>query len=303
MPRVFVPVILLFIQLSVFSQPDSIPVSLNKLKAGRLYPVLVLEGSAYITSIVMLNAEWYKNYPRSSFHSYNDYNEWLQMDKYGHIFTSYNIGTAEIDLLRWSGVDREKAIWYGGLTGSLFLLNIEILDGFSKKWGFSVTDFAANAFGSAITIAEELAWDDQRINLKWSFHKTKFEQFRPEELGKNLAENMLKDYNGQSYWISMNLYSFLNKGSTFPKWLNFAFGFSADGMTGGSSNPAEVNGKILPSFQRYRKYYVSLDLDLTRIRTKSKLLKTLFRSINVLKIPAPALELSKNGTTFFPIYF
>lgn len=303
MLKISVSLIFLFIQISIFSQSDSIYISKDNIKTERLYPLLIIEGSAYITSIALLNAEWYKNYPRSSFHFYNDLSEWLQMDKFGHVFTSYNIGEAEIDLLRWSGVDREKAIWYGGLTGSLFQLNIEIMDGFSKQWGFSVTDFAANTLGSTIAIAEELAWDDQRIKLKWSFHKTKYEQYRPDELGGNLAENMLKDYNGQTYWISMNLNSFLNKNSGFPKWLNFAFGYSADGMTGGSGNPVEVDGKVLPSFQRYRKYLISLDLDLAKIKTKSKFLGTLFRSINILKIPAPALEFSKNGISFLPIYF
>jgi hypothetical protein len=225
------------------------------------------------------------------------------MDKIGHVFTSYNIGEAGIDLLAWSGVDKNNAIWLGGFAGSLYLLNIEILDGFSKQWGFSITDFAANAVGSSIVIAEKLAWNEQRIRIKWSFHQTKYEQYRPEELGSNLAENMLKDYNGQTYWISTNIYSFLNKGSRFPKWLNLDIGYGAEGLTGGMNNPTEVNGKVIPSFQRYRKYFVSLDLDLTKIKTKSKFLNTVFRSINMIKIPAPTFEFNKNGIYFYPLYF
>jgi hypothetical protein len=303
MLKAYTSIIFLFIQLSIFSQNDSINISKSKIKNERLYPVLAFGGSTYISSIVILNSEWYKNYPRSSFHFYNDIHEWCQMDKFGHAFTSYNIGEAGIDLLSWSGVDKKSAIWFGGLAGSLYLLNIEILDGLSKQWGFSITDFAANTVGSSIVIAEGLAWNEQRIRIKWSFHQTKYEQYRPEELGGNLAENMLKDYNGQTYWFSTNIYSFLNKGSGFPKWLNIDIGYGAEGMTGGANNPTIVNGKAIPSFQRYRKYFVSLDLDLTKIKTKSQFLNTVFRSINLIKIPAPTFEFSKNGVQFNPLYF
>ncbi len=296
-------VIFLFIQLSIFSQIDSIQTSRFKIKKERLYPVLIVEGSTYISSLVLLNTEWYKNYPRFSFHFYNDMHEWCQMDKFGHAFTSYNIGEAGIELLNWSGADNKNAVWYGGLLGSLYLLNIEILDGLSKQWGFSITDFAANTLGSSIVIAEKLAWNEQRIRIKWSFHQTQYEQYRPEELGSNLAENMLKDYNGQTYWISANIYSFLNKGSKFPKWLNFDIGYGAEGMTGGADNPAVVNGKAIPSFQRYRKCFVSLDLDLTKIKTKSQFINIVLHSINMIKIPAPAFEFSKNGICFYPLYF
>jgi hypothetical protein len=49
-------------------------------------------------------------------------------------------------------------------------------------------------------------------------------------------EQMLKDYNGQTYWLSVNLHSFY-KGSKIPKWLNLAIGYGANGMlTGNGEN-------------------------------------------------------------------
>jgi hypothetical protein len=82
----------------------------------------------------------------------------------------------------------------------------------------------------------ELLWKEQRITPKFSFHTTQYAQYRPNVLGSSLAEQMLKDYNGQTYWLSVNLHSFY-KGSKIPKWLNLAIGYGANGMlTGNGEN-------------------------------------------------------------------
>ena len=271
------------------------PLSCNFFHKQRFATVIGTEAVLYGSSLVGLNQLWYKDYPRSSFHFFNDNDEWLQMDKIGHMTTSYYIGRVGIGLLKWSGVERKKAIWYGGMLGSVYQSTIEILDGYSSEWGFSIGDFTANTAGSFLCVGQELAWNEQRIVLKYSFQQSGFAAYRPNILGKNLQENLLKDYNGQTYWLSVNPYSFMNKEAKFPKWLNVAFGYGANGMTGGSFNPPYIDGdgnQIY--FKRYRQYYLSLDVDLTRIKTRSKFLKTVFYSIGYLKIPAPSVEFS-NG--------
>ena len=109
-------------------------------------------------------------------------------------------------------------------------------------------------------------------------------------LGKNLAENVLKDYNGQTYWLSVNVNSFLDSKSKFPKWLNFAFGYGADGMLGARTNPTYYKDKLLPVYERGRQYYVSADIDLSKIRSKSAFLKAVLNIVGFVKIPMPALE-------------
>ena len=44
------------------------------------------------------------------------------------------------------------------------------------------------------------------------------------------------------------------------------------------------------SYQRYRQYYFSLDVDWTKIRTKYKLVRMALDAMMVVKIPFPALE-------------
>src|SRR6188472_3997050 len=41
-------------------------------------------------SFFALNKAWYSGFPRSSFHFFNDNNEWNQMDKAGHMWTNYH---------------------------------------------------------------------------------------------------------------------------------------------------------------------------------------------------------------------
>jgi hypothetical protein len=254
------------------------------------------EAALYAGSLIGLNELWYKDYPRSSFHTFDDNNEWLQMDKIGHVTTAYYVGRIGVGLMRWTGISDKKAIWYGGMLGFVYQSTIEIMDAYSSEWGFSYGDLAANTAGSLLCIGQELAWRDQRIILKYSFVPSKYAKYRPELLGTDLQENLLKDYNGQTYWLSVNPASFMNEETKFPRWLNVAFGYGADGMTGGKFNPVYINEAGEASqFDRYRQYYISFDVDLTRIKTRSKFLNTVFYTIGFIKIPAPSVELSKYG--------
>jgi hypothetical protein len=65
--------------------------------------------------------------------------------------------------------------------------------------------------------------------LKFSFHRSIFSKFNPGELGKNIWQRWLKDYNGQTYWLSINPSSFIKDNSGFPKWLNTAFDYAQKG--------------------------------------------------------------------------
>jgi hypothetical protein len=278
----------------ITAQTDSLKTtSLNK---KRIACVTGTEAVLYGSSLVLLNELWYKQYPRTSFHFFNDNKEWLQMDKIGHATTAYYIGRIGIDFFKWGGMERKKAIWFGGMLGSVYQSTVEVLDGYSTEWGFSTGDFAANTAGSLLVITEELLWDEQRIVLKYGFQQSNYARYRPNVLGSNLRENLLKDYNGQTYWLSVNPASFMNSTNRFPKWLNIAIGYGAEGMIGGYVNPplTDAYGNRI-YFERYRQFYLSLDVDLTRIKTRSVFLKTLFTAIGFIKIPAPALEFNKHG--------
>ena len=55
----------------------------------------------YGTTLMILNNTWYKNYPRTSWHSFNDSREWLQMDKIGHAWSVYGLSRASSAAWKW----------------------------------------------------------------------------------------------------------------------------------------------------------------------------------------------------------
>lgn len=254
----------------------------------------------YGGALVILNETWYSKEPQTSFHFFNDNAEWLQVDKAGHVYSAYMESRAGMELWRWAGLDRKKRIWIGGLTGAAYQTVIEILDGFASDYGFSAGDFAANMVGSAAFISQELAWNEQRIKIKYSLHTNDYKEAdleaRADMIYGKGVERMLKDYNAQTYWLSANLHSFLPKAN-LPRWLSIAAGYGADGMFGARSNIARnKDGQVIfdrSDLPRYRQWYLSPDIDFTRIRTNKKGLKILFFVLSAVKFPAPALEFSR----------
>ncbi len=298
--------VFLFLLLQVFyanaQQPEnSDTISLNK---KRLTGVAVTGGVAYVGGMTGLYQLWYKDYASESFHFFDDSKEWLQMDKCGHIFSSYQLGLWSIGALKWTGLERKKSIWYGAAYGYLFQTTIEIYDGFSSGWGFSPYDMIANTVGSGILVSQELLWNEQRFRIKFSYHASPYANVRPDQLGETPAQRLFKDYNGQTYWLSCNMKCWMKKDSRIPKWLNLAFGYGADGMTGAVENPTTVDGVPVANYTRYRQFYFAPDIDLTRIKTRSRFLNTVFNVIGIVKFPLPTIEYnSQDKFVFHALFF
>jgi len=298
--RRFMIIFLLFcISLNTLGQED-----ISSVNRKRLNFLLIGGATVYTGTMIGLYHLWYKDYPQSSFHFTCDGKEWMGLDKLGHVTTSYWVGRIGYHSLKWAGVKEKHAVWYGGSVGFLFLTTVEIFDGFSAEWGASVGDLIANAAGAGLFIGQQLGWKEQRFIIKFSYHPTEYAQYRPDVLGETCIERMIKDYNGQTYWLSGNIHSFLKEESRFPKWLNVAAGYGAKGMTGGTENSTEYEGEPIPEFQRTSQYFLTLDVDLTKIPTRSKFLKGLFTILGFIKIPMPTLEYNaEDHFVFHYLYF
>jgi hypothetical protein len=295
--------VLLFEFLGGQAQSGFLPRS-DRYIPGRMRTVIISEVATGVAISAGLYFLWYRKHPRSRFHFFNDNAEWLQVDKVGHATTAYTIGTIQYDLMRWCGVDKDPSIAIGSITALGYMSIVEVLDGFSSKWGFSKGDMIANIFGTALFAFQQKAWDQQRISLKFSFHPTSYAKYYPAELGSNLISRMLKDYNGQTYWLSFNIGSFLPAKTDFPGWLNLSLGYGAEGMIGGYNNPDSLNGVKIPNFSRYRQFYFSPDADLFRIPSTSPVFNSAAYLTRFSKIPGPALEWNKEkGIRFHPLYY
>ncbi len=256
-------------------------------------------GAGYAGTLYVLNKAWYSKAERTHFHFFNDNRQWMQMDKAGHLWTAFHQSRAGVDLMRHSGYNDKKAIWLGGMLGILMQTPIEILDGYSAAYGASVGDQVANMAGSALVISQQLMWNEYRVTPKYSFWPSKYQPLRPNVLGRNLSEQLLKDYNGQHYWLSVGVASFLPEDTFYPPWLNLALGYSANGMVYGDPLLNQARG-----YQAYRQYFLALDVDLTKIKTRHTVLKKAFYLLNIIHLPSPALEFNRQqGLRIHPLYF
>lgn len=251
----------------------------------------------YGASLTALSIGWYGENGFDEFKFFNDNAEWNQMDKFGHVYGTYQLTRINYDLLKRTEFTDKKALyWSAGLSFAMFL-PIEILDGFSPDYGFSYGDVIANAIGPGLFVGQELLWDEQRIKMKFSFHQTHYASIRPELLGESLLEQVLKDYNGQTYWLSYDIHAFMKK-STFPKWLNLATGYSASGMVYAREEENNLNG-----FSSYRQYFMGIDFDFSYFKTDKKWLKTVLYLADMIKWPAPAISFSENGLKGHLMYY
>ena len=240
---------------SFFKPSDSLDIK-------RQNAVIISEAILATGTLIALNQAWYAEYPKSDFHFINDNSEWLQMDKAGHVFSSYHLGRFGAEMLQWSGDNKKNQMLYGAGLGFAFLTAVEVLDGYSAEWGASLGDVVANASGTALYVSQELIWREQRITPKFSFHTSKYANYRPEVLGSSFTEQILKDYNGQTYWLSVNLHSFA-KGSKIPKWLHFALGYGAEDMLTG--NKEDTSPVLTFNPQRFRQFYLRRNDDVLLI--------------------------------------
>ena len=78
----------------------------------RLLIASTTSGLVYSSSLIALHNIWYKDYPKSNFHFYNDGGNWLQMDKCGHAFSAYVLSQKTGEVFRWSGAKKSYP-WIG----------------------------------------------------------------------------------------------------------------------------------------------------------------------------------------------
>ena len=131
-----------------------------------------------------------------------------------------------------------------------------------------------------------------------SYQRSKMAELKPWYLGENQLQSFFYDYNGHTYWLSANLNKIIPY-KKIPNWLNIAVGCSGENMFSDFENSGDFK-----SYERYRQYYLSLDIDWTKIPTKYKFVRVLLDALMVVKIPFPALEISSpHGVRFKPIYF
>ena len=260
--------------------------------------------SAAVISLVGINEVWYKNYARSDFHFFDDLKEWNGMDKIGHACTSYQLNKISHSLFKKNNI--KKPLLKSSVYTFGYMLGVELLDGYSTEWGFSIYDVIGNGLGTILYTFQERKFKNQLFKIKFSSNKSTYASCRPSLLGENRLQQILKDYNGQTYWLTFNYNELWNKRIKLFDYIDFAFGYSIDGFTGGHNNPEISSCNCLISncnnLKRTSQFIFSVDLNTSKIKNKHPILGKFLLPFDIVKIPFPAFILN-NSKNFKLIYF
>lgn len=274
-------------------QPDTTAQDSAVTRGPWVARALAITGAYWAVSIPVMERVWYRDQARVPFHVFDDSRGYLQVDKFGHAWGAYVQSYAGYHWLKRAGRPERTALLYGGALGFALQAPIEVMDGLHEGWGFSWSDMAANAAGSALVVAQALAFDEQVAKYKFSYRPSRYAAMANGYLGTSPLERLAEDYNGHTYWLSVPLSRVAP--ARVPAWLNVAVGYGANGMIGEFRNLREHEGIAIPETPRYRQYLLSLDLDWTRIPTDSPRLRKLLTALTLVKAPSPALEVDSRG--------
>lgn len=128
---------------------------------------------------------------------------------------------------------------------------IDVKDGFSPEWGFSVFDVLSGTLGGFLPMAERYIPVFKYVDLKWSYWINTKAYYRQSKTGV-----FTDDYCNQTFWASFKIHRMLPKAARayYPSWLALAAGLSID--EGVFLHDKDVTP--------HREVYIALDYDLKR---------------------------------------
>ena len=267
----------------------------SQLNPGKISGVLGGVALIDVLGATYKSETWYNN-PHSAFHTLNwskDMPRWQQMDKMGHMLHAHFASSTLSSAYRWAGVSGPTSIWLGSVSGWLWMLQIEIADGFFEKWGFSWADLLANTAGSGLSALQQYYPESfGGIQFKVSYHVS--DALKNNDYGNPTNNNFLDDYDGMTFWVAVNIFHYLPEKwkRDYPEWLRplgIALGHSAKGL-------ARSYG--------HRELLIGLDIDLRKIpiAENNGLVKFLKKSFNYIRLPLPAVKIRPEGV-WYGLYF
>jgi len=267
----------------------------DSIKKGRIIVVsssLILAlGGSYL---YIENSWWSEKQIAFHFDNGSDKVYALNVDKAGHFMGGLQAADLFSESMRWAGMNKKQALWFGAAFGSGLQLAIEMKDAYAPYWGFSTLDLTIGSAGAFLPIAKyyspRLRVFDAKISY-WKQHNTYWDLER--QRGKIPNKYAWQDdYVNQTYWISIDLNHFNER---IPEWLNIAIGFGLDETQYLDEHNAKMGGD--------NEWYIGLDYDIPKILKKwnSPIVKKIKHWLNYFHFPAPTIRISPK-TEFYPLF-
>jgi hypothetical protein len=254
-----------------------------------------------IQHIAQLNTIWQE---QGEFKFQEDGNYAFGADKLGHIFGSYFTSYMMTEGLMISGVDWETATICGTVLGLSYSTYVEVMDGYGKNWGFSMSDFYADLGGATFHILQYYVPYLQNFTPKFMY-------FPAPWFGENHrsgSDAFIDDYSSHTLFVSVNVYNMMPESWQkywFP-WLELSFGYAArnlcvrgdDNYWCDPSKSVECDGSYCGS----PRYIIALDYNLVKLLPDGPgLYNWVKQSLNHIKMPSPAIEFGP-ATRFHIVY-
>ncbi|MCU0448943.1 MAG: YfiM family protein [Bernardetiaceae bacterium] len=249
---------------------------------------------AYGGTLWALGKLWYEQ-PSEEFHWFDDNAQWQQMDKVGHAYSAFQLSRLAQGLAQWAGVPPASALAQAPVWGWAALAPIEWLDGRQPGYGASPGDLLANTLGAVLYFAQARWLPAADLQARFAFWPSTLATARPERLGRHLGERLIKDYNGQTYWLSVGgnwlLRPWRNPEDAEPEkptpW-RLAIGYGAGGLVYGQPQQNLAQG-----YGAFRRFFVGVDLDWAYVQQSLGLTgpgwQAAFFAAQAYRCPAPAL--------------
>ncbi len=246
-------------------------------------------GAAYAGTLIAVhliqhNAWWKVPGP---FQVVEDWNYALQVDKAGHIYGGYLMSYLGGEFLLAAGMDIRAAATWGALLGLLYQTYVEVEDGFSRDWGFSPTDAAANFIGAYWYLAQHYCRPLQAFQPRWQYIPARWTG----DLPRRHSGTFIDDYNSSTFWLAIDVYQLLPAEwqRYYPPWLMVALGYGVRNVD--------------TELPKTRRMMLGIDYNLRLLLPDGPpIWKWLRQSLALLKLPAPAIELGPHPPRLFLLY-
>ena len=188
-----------------------------------------------------------------------------------HVTASYEASQAAALAWEWACASPMTAAWLGASTAFAVGLPKKIVDGFHGT-GFELAKNLANAVGALLPVVHRRWPVTRAVVLKgWYWPSGELlHRAGPEP-------NLLSDYAGQRYYLSVNPARAGARPAWWPAWLGVAVGHS---VTSWATAPP------------HHEWYGTLDLELRELPVMAKWWPAVASVLDQLHFPAPGIRLS-----------
>lgn len=283
-----------------FTMTGELPYLVSKPKLLNIVALTGIFGAIFYGQHTIQQSDVWKE--TGPFHFMEDIQYALWVDKFGHIYGGYATSYLFTEAFITSGFGWELSNILGSVMGLGYMSYIEVLDGFSKGFGFSPTDYYANVLGAGFFLAQYYVPCLQNFNPKFMYVNPKWLG----EKDRNPHESFIDNYSAQTFWLSINVQNLFGGvvARYVPEWLELSIGYAAYSLCYPPLEGCDpsVSEQVSPDAWGNRKIIISVDYNLVKLLPDGPPFWNWFKqNFKLFKLPAPAIEFGKT-TKFYLIY-